>query len=354
MTTNDSEQRAKARRIAENAGEETESKKREKLQWMYTQKENNEEDYLLGKSVKDDLDFCRQEERRVEDSFGSLYALRDSGSTLQVDMGAKLREDPMAYIKKNDDDAWRKIYENPVKMAQLRTILRPMMEKKKRQMQKFKDGKKVKTKKKTEKSDVESDSSLSESDEDERKPPTGHKSGGHSPKREPVASSSSSGQSGQTRPYGLSSKNSGGRDRDNSHSSPSTDERTYKFIERRKLEQEKREILKNKSVVSSKGRKKVLSPDEMEERRRQMVEDAKESNNKRIGNVRKYREEEKKEIVEEQTSCSKAGHFSDSTQPDFVRPLVNEAYKSAEERIKRNINSIQRSRADQEKNFTQR
>ena len=29
-----------------------------------------------------------------------------------------------------------------------------------------------------------------------------------------------------------------------------------------------------------------------------MVEDAKESNNKRIGNVRKYREEEKKEIVE--------------------------------------------------------
>ena len=48
MTTNDSEQRAKARRIAENAGEETESKKREKLQWMYTQKENNEEDYLLG------------------------------------------------------------------------------------------------------------------------------------------------------------------------------------------------------------------------------------------------------------------------------------------------------------------
>ena len=40
--------------------------------------------FLSGKAVKDDLDFCRQEEKRVEDSFGSLYAQRDSGSTLQV------------------------------------------------------------------------------------------------------------------------------------------------------------------------------------------------------------------------------------------------------------------------------
>merc|ERR1712042_416374 len=90
----DYDQRAKARRIAENAGEEEESKKREKLQWMYGQKENDEEEYLLGKAVKDELDFCRQEEKRVEDSFGSLYAQRDSASTLQVDMTAKLREDP--------------------------------------------------------------------------------------------------------------------------------------------------------------------------------------------------------------------------------------------------------------------
>ena len=42
------DQRAKARRIAENAGEEDESKKREKLQWMYGQRENDEEEYLLG------------------------------------------------------------------------------------------------------------------------------------------------------------------------------------------------------------------------------------------------------------------------------------------------------------------
>jgi len=163
----DYDQRAKARRIAENAGEEEESKKREKLQWMYGQKENDEEEYLLGKAVKDELDFCRQEEKRVEDSFGSLYAQRDSASTLQVDMTAKLREDPMAYIKKNDDDAWRRIYENPVKMAQLRTILRPMMEKRKRKMQKLKnagksaDKTKNKQKKKTEGSDAESSSSSS-------------------------------------------------------------------------------------------------------------------------------------------------------------------------------------------------
>jgi len=351
MTSNVTEQRAKARRIAENAGEEEESKKREKLQWMYTQKENNEEDYLLGKTVKDDLDFCRQEERRVEDSFGSLYAQRDSGSTLQVDMGAKLREDPMAYIKKNDDDAWRKIYENPVKMAQLRTILRPMMEKRKRQMRKLKAGKKTKTKKKkkSEKSDAESansSSSSSESDEDEKTPQNRHESGGHSSEQD--ASSSR-----QSRLYGLNSKNSGVRDRDDGQSTSSADERTYKFIERRKLEQEKREILKSKSIVTSKDRK-VLSSEEMEEKRRQMMEDAKASNKERTGNVKKYREEEKRESQEERALSNKAGHFSDSTQPDFVRPIVNEAYKSAEERIKRNIKSVQRSKADQDKNFTKR
>lgn len=355
MATSNSEQRAKARRIAENAGEDDESKKREKLQWMYTQKENNEEDYLLGKAVKDDLDFCRQEERRVEDSFGSLYAQRDSGSTLQVDMSAKLREDPMAYIKKNDDDAWRKIYENPVKMAQLRTILRPMMEKKKRQMLKLKGVKTEKRKKikNSAKSDAESPSSSSSSSsesEDDCKPQLKRKS--DSSERSLVSSSR---QSEQSRPYGLSSKNSGRADCvDGQPSSPSTDERTYKFIERRKLEQQKKEVLKNKSVVSSRDRKKVLSPEEMEARRREMMEDAKANNKERSGNVKNYREEERKEIVEEQASLNRAGHFSDSTQPDFVRPLVNEAYISAEERIKRNINSVQRSKMDQDKNFTKR
>ena len=58
-------------------------------------------------------------------------------------MGAKLREDPMAYIKKSDDDAWRLIYENPVKMAMLRTIIRPMMEKRKRKMRRLKYNGKV-------------------------------------------------------------------------------------------------------------------------------------------------------------------------------------------------------------------
>jgi len=59
-------------------------------------------------------------------------------------------------------------------------------------------------------------------------------------------------------------------------------------------------------------------------------------------------------LVQERALSNKAGHFSDSTQPDFVRPIVNEAYKSAEERIKRNIKSVQRSKADQDKNFTKR
>lgn len=349
MSNKDADQRARARRIAENAGEEEESKKREKLEWIYTQKENDEEDYLLGKAVKDDLDFCRQEEKRVEDSFGSLYAQRDGASKMQVDMGAKLREDPMAYIKKNDDDAWRKIYENPVKMALLRTLLRPMMEKRKRKLRKLKGGDKkgnAKEKKKAKKSDSESSSSSSSESGDNDDDSTEVK---------PINFSSIQSGGGQRRAYGLTKRDSGHEDKAHSNSSPSTSDRTYKFIERRKLEREKRDLLKNTSpVVSSGHKKKPLSQEEMEEKRQQMMEDAKATNKERSGNVSKYREEEKREIKEELDSRDKAGHFSDSTQPDFVRPLVNDAYRSAEERIKRNINSVQRSRADQDKNFTKR
>jgi len=354
------DQRAKARRIAENAGEEDESKKREKLQWMYGQKENDEEEYLLGKAVKDDLDFCRQEEKRVEDSFGSLYAQRDSGSKLQVDMGAKLREDPMAYIKKSDDDAWRLIYENPVKMAMLRTIIRPMMEKRKRKMRRLKNagkvGKNKSRKKKVEKEESDSSSSSSSSESEDEESKNSKKTSSKTSKN--GAASYVPGFSTSSRRYGLEKRNSDREDSSNRSPSPSSskDQRTYKFIERRKMEEEKKKIMEKQNNASVKDRKKktMLSEEEMEERRRQMMADAKVNNKERSGNVRRYKEEEKREIMEEHASRDKAGHFSDSTQPDFVRPLVNGAYKSAEERIKRNINSVQRSRADQDKNFTKR
>ena len=42
----------------------------------------------------------------------------------------------------------------------------------------------------------------------------------------------------------------------------------------------------------------MLSSEEMEEKRRQMMEDAKASNKERTGNVKKYREEEKRESQE--------------------------------------------------------
>ena len=42
----------------------------------------------------------------------------------------------------------------------------------------------------------------------------------------------------------------------------------------------------------------MLSEEEMEERRRQMMADAKVNNKERSGNVRRYKEEEKREIME--------------------------------------------------------
>jgi len=113
-------------------------------------------------------------------------------------------------------------------------------------------------------------------------------------------------------------------------------------------------VRKNAVSVHERKKKATLSEEEMEKKRQQMMEDAMANNKERSGNVRRYNEEERREDMQERFSRKEAGHFSDSTQPDFVRPLVNAAYNSAEERIKRNINSVQRSRADQDKNFTKR
>jgi len=352
------DQLAKARRIAENAGEDVQ-KKREKLEWMYGQKENDEEDYLMGKALKDgdELDFCRQEEKRVEDSFGSIYSKRDTGSKLQVDMAAKLREDPMAYIKKSDDDAWRLIYENPVKMALLRTLLRPMMEKRKKKMKRAKQ--KAEGKKKKEKPDSSSSSSDDSSDSEGEEKDSRH--GNPKPRRSsdvspPNKHRRQSGDSSPTkhgRGYGLEVKDGGVKNSQDSDSDKN-DGRTYKFIERRKLEQEKRKQLEQKSRDNIKKKKAVMTEEEMEAKRREMMSNAEERNKERKANVKKYREEERREVKEEKDEKEKASHFSDTTQPDFVRPLVNQAYTSAEDRIKRNIYSVQRSKADQDKNFTKR
>jgi len=199
-----------------------------------------------------------------------------------------------------------------------------------------------------------SSSSSSESDGELETSECGKKkSGSQSPKGKVASSALYSGISTSSRQYGLEKRDHGDR---SGAGSTNADDAKYKFIERRKLEEEKKKIMVRKNAVSVHERKKkaTLSEEEMEKKRQQMMEDAMANNKERSGNVRRYNEEERREDMQERFSRKEAGHFSDSTQPDFVRPLVNAAYNSAEERIKRNINSVQRSRADQDKNFTKR
>lgn len=364
------DQRLKARKIAENAGEDTWVQK-EKLEWMYGQKENQEEEHLLGKAVKDDLDFCREEEKRVADSFGAIYTQRDSGSMVQVDMAAKLREDPMGFIKKNDDDAWRKIYDNPVKMAQLRIMVKGMMDKKKRKNKRKKlkeekrkkeekEGKEEKGEKKKKggkwedessdsddssgSSDGSSDNSSDEPKKKKKKSDKKQSSKSNSPRM--LAPSYITEE--KTKSYGLIKK--GGLEVRGETSSSDYNQ----FLERRKMEEEKKLSLTKPDANWRQKKKLVMTEEEMEEKRQMMMSNAKERDVQRKSNVKQYQDQDAAEIKKEVEGREKAGHFEDSTQPDFVRPLVGEAYKSTEERIKRNIYRVQRSKADQDKNFAKR
>ncbi|XP_078385491.1 pre-mRNA-splicing factor CWC25 homolog isoform X2 [Cetorhinus maximus] len=87
-----------------------------------------------------------------------------------------------------------------------------------------------------------------------------------------------------------------------------------------------------------------ISAEELERRRLEMMEDAKWNDKARQCNIRQYKEEEEKERELER---------SDTGEGKFLHKmkLQSTATSSVEDRVKRNIHSIQRTPAALEKNF---
>ncbi|NXF14026.1 CWC25 factor, partial [Smithornis capensis] len=95
------------------------------------------------------------------------------------------------------------------------------------------------------------------------------------------------------------------------------------------------------------GYTRKISPEELERKRQEMMENAKWREEERANNLRRHRQEEELERELEKLD-SRDGKF-------FQRlKLESASTSSLEERVKRNIHSLQRTPAALEKNFMQR
>ncbi|XP_056630813.1 peptidyl-prolyl cis-trans isomerase G-like [Diorhabda sublineata] len=118
-----------------------------KLDWMYkgVNSHVNEEEYLLGKSV--DKTFEQLNNEKKEKKLGIAPpknhvehecippSIRDFNKIVQeeqVDLSAKLQEDPLAAIKKQEEEARRQFLQNPIQLKKLQEALQAQKKKKKK------------------------------------------------------------------------------------------------------------------------------------------------------------------------------------------------------------------------------
>ncbi|KAJ8965811.1 hypothetical protein NQ317_012326 [Molorchus minor] len=126
-----------------------------KLDWMYKGATSlvDREDYLLGRSVDKTLDQLNNEEK--EKKLGILPpknhvehecippSIRDFNRIVQaeqVDLSAKLQEDPLVAIKKREEEARRQFLQNPVQLKKLQEALKAQQMKKEKHCKKNKHG----------------------------------------------------------------------------------------------------------------------------------------------------------------------------------------------------------------------
>ncbi|NXX67317.1 CWC25 factor, partial [Spizella passerina] len=337
-------------------------KREEKLEWMYQGPGGmvNRDEYLLGRPVdKFILDKVGDKDSAGDTGLlpGSIFARAGASSVL--DMATKIREDPLFMIRKREEEKKREVLNNPVKMKKIKALLQNSLDKKER--------KKKKEKKKKHKKHRRRSSSVSSSSSEEERPRN------KSQKR--VDNSSWKAAPSKIPGYGLQvhpgrGENQGDpeagphpRERFRSpsrspqrHSSRRNPQRSSASPSRHSKQHSSREEKGRARSPSPKksfrrqhppGYTRSISPEELERKRQEMMENAKWREEERASNLRKHRKEEELEKELEKLD-SRDGKF-------FHRlKLESASTSSLEDRVKRNIHSLQRTPAALEKNFMQR
>ncbi|CAG9854209.1 unnamed protein product [Phyllotreta striolata] len=125
----------------------------DKLDWMYkgAHSQVDREEYLLGKSVDKTFEQLTNEEK--EKKLGLVPpknhvehecippSIRDYNKIVheeQVDLSAKLQEDPLVAIKRQEEEARRQFLQNPIQLKKLQEAMKSQENKKKSKKQKKK------------------------------------------------------------------------------------------------------------------------------------------------------------------------------------------------------------------------
>ncbi|XP_030630357.1 pre-mRNA-splicing factor CWC25 homolog [Chanos chanos] len=331
-------------------------KKDDRLDWMYQGPAGqiSREEYLLGRPIDKQITQQYEEpESGPSAETGLLPGSIFSTSTTvnNLDLAAKIREDPLFDIRKREEEKKRSVLTNPVKMKEIKEMLRQNLEEKKKKKKRKKD-KKEKREDKERKKEKKHKRRSSSSDDEDRKPRS------HSKEENPRVTNSHSHHKpgyGLQLPANRSASDhvdKHARDRSRSPLSRRMERGGHSFHE-----SDRRPKTKAPSPPRYRDRShrhqnnnhtKRLSAEELEKKRRQMMEFAQEREEERESNVRKYRQQDEQEKTRDNGKNDSHARFIHDMK------LESAATSSLEDRVKRNIHSIQRTPASLEKNFMRR
>jgi len=339
--------RQEMRQYAEDKG--VVRKKQERLDWMYNGPASlvNREDYLTGRPMDKTFELAQQQENNTfgnnEDNVpNSLFG--SASDSVVVDLANKIREDPLFVIRKQEEENKKQLLNNPVRMKQLQLLLKEQIGNKKNKKDKRSKERSRKHRRHHRESSrrgKEEKGSTSESDSSEGSY-VHHRSSrksSHKPRTVTVRTDSDSdgGKYSRSNTYGLIETK---KLLDSTNGEKKRKQRTPEKIKVERNDSRSRS-------PSLKPRRKLM-PKEMEEKRQQMLNNAKWREEQRNKNMQKYKKEENYENqLEEQSRSSGAL---------FLKPILTSAASNAsvESRVKSNIYNIQRGRSDMDSNFARR
>ncbi|XP_047139259.1 pre-mRNA-splicing factor CWC25 homolog [Hydra vulgaris] len=357
-------------------------KKTEKLDWMYSgQQAVNTEEYLLGKKIDKHVEVMKDDDAEkniIEGNILKKPILQPKAS----DILAKVKEDPLFLIKKREEENRKELVQNPIKMRKLKALLQSHeKEKKKKKSKKSKkekydedyrytNGRSEKDLSKTEydskhgikyskeRSDEKYDSRYSTHNFSNRDLQT-HESNKHSSRNYDSSNHHSSHRYEQ--PFKNARHENSEKYYENAKSKNSQDSSK---VHRRDSESSRGDHRGDKEyrTQNKSKRKRSLSSSsddesDLEKQRQFMMQNAKWRKEQRIKNLRSHEEETIKEEETVKSVLSKSNVNEDKAR--FIKKLQVASYSSdttasVEDRIKRNIHTKQRTKADLEKKFTSR
>ncbi|XP_036952680.1 pre-mRNA-splicing factor CWC25 homolog [Acanthopagrus latus] len=356
----DERTREEMTRFAEETG--AIKKRDDRLDWMYQGPAGqvSRDEYLLGRPIDKQITDQYEEPESGPSAEtgllpGSIFNPTTPASNL--DLAAKIREDPLFEIRKREEEKKREVLTNPVKMKKIKEMLRQNLDKKDKKKKKKKDKKKKADKERRKEKKHKRRSSSSSSSEEEEKKHRSHsrddssadtKSHSHHlpgyglllPAGRHPQSSAPSNYSGRRE---RSRSRSPRRNNKESSSYSSSSHRVDRKFETRAPSPQKERYNRNRHHTSKK-----LSAEELERKRREMMDQAKQREEDRENNVKRYKRQDEQEKQREQN----AKH---DRHAGFIHNMKLESASSSslEDRVKRNIHSIQRTPASLD-NFMKR